>query len=138
MGERVWILDDGSKWVTSEVAKRLDCGISAARQRLLSSTDPEKVFRKRIAKANSKFKLDDGSEWTIPEVAKLLGVSKSTARWKLNRYTDPKMIFKPKQNYSEVMTDENEDSMFRIQAKTLANRMINDPHGHWALINKYV
>ena len=131
MGSKVrkFRLTDGSEWTTPELAKKIGCSVSTAYHRLTKSKDPASVLRPRaLHKVHNGLRiyiLDDGTEWTSRSLAEHLNIKQSTASTRLSMYSDPKKVMA---DPATTMRPSKGSEAIR------AERMYNDPDGHWKLI----
>ena len=132
MGAKIvtFTLDDGTKTTSTELAKKLGCTQGTAYGRLMSSSDPAKVFRPvNATNRGAVYVLDDGSEWTTAKLAKHLDVKKTTAGARLANSRDPARVLAP------VKRNDVDLHKHRISS-AMKQRMFFDPLGHWKLLNK--
>ncbi len=123
MGAKIvtFTLDDGTKITSTQLSNKVGCTQGTAYGRLMSSSDPAKVFRPvNATNRGAVYVLDDGSEWTTAKLAKHLDVKKTTAGARLANSRDPARVDLHKHRISSAMKQ----------------RMFFDPLGHWKLLNK--
>ena len=132
MGAKIitFTLDDGTELTSSDLAEKVGCTQGTAYGRLVSSSDPAKVFRPiNATNKGSVYVLDDGSEWTTAKLAKHLDVKKTTAGARLANSRDPARVLAP------VKRNDIDERNHRKVSADMKKRMFFDPLGHWKLIN---
>jgi hypothetical protein len=133
MGAKIvtFTLDDGTKITSTELSKKVGCTQGTAYGRLVSSSDPAKVFRPvNATNKGAVYVLDDGSEWTTAKLAKHLDVMKATAAARLANSKDHKRVLAP------VKRNEIDERNHKKVSADMKKRMYFDPLGHWKLLNK--
>ena len=133
MGAKIitFTLDDGTELTSSDLAEKVGCTQGTAYGRLVSSSDPAKVFRPvNATNKGAVYVLDDGSEWTTAKLAKHLDVMKATAAARLANSKDHKRVLAP------VKRNEIDERNHRKVSAAMKERMYFDPLGHWKLLNK--